>query len=112
MVIATSAVVAVSLIVGMIGTSWQAIRAEKERGRAVIAEGVAKERLEIVELQKEEINKERQKAIAEAERAKANYRRARSAVDEFLTKVTEDQLLSVPGLQPVQRTAECCGEIL
>ncbi|HZW34284.1 MAG TPA: hypothetical protein VFF52_26410, partial [Isosphaeraceae bacterium] len=44
---------------------------------------------------------------AEAERqrgaAEAHFAKARAAVDELLTRVSESQLLNVPGLQPLRR---------
>jgi serine/threonine protein kinase/tetratricopeptide (TPR) repeat protein len=42
-------------------------------------------------------------ADAQRRRAEANLATARGAVDEYLTKVTESQLLSVPGLQPLRQ---------
>src|SRR5262249_9712213 len=36
------------------------------------------------------------------QRAEANFDKARRAVDEYLSKVTESELLSVPGLQPLR----------
>ena len=39
-------------------------------------------------------------------RAEANFARSRAAVDDYLTKVSESQLLKVPGLQPLR------GELL
>ena len=42
-------------------------------------------------------------AAAPARRAEANFTKARAAVDELLTQVSESQLLSVPGLQPLRR---------
>ncbi|MDG3008428.1 serine/threonine-protein kinase [Paludisphaera mucosa] len=42
------------------------------------------------------INRERSKA-------EANFRRARSAVDEYFTTVSENRLLNVPGLQPLRK---------
>jgi serine/threonine-protein kinase len=41
---------------------------------------------------------EKQRQVAEA-----NYRRARAAVDESFTRVSESQLLDVPGLQPLRK---------
>jgi tetratricopeptide (TPR) repeat protein len=35
--------------------------------------------------------------------AEANFRRARAAVDDYLTRVAESRLLGVPGLQPLRR---------
>ena len=42
------------------------------------------------------INRERSKA-------EANFRRARAAVDEYFTAVSESKLLNVPGLQPLRK---------
>jgi eukaryotic-like serine/threonine-protein kinase len=39
----------------------------------------------------------------ERARAEANFRQARSAVDEYFTKVSESKLLDVPGLQPLRK---------
>ncbi len=36
-------------------------------------------------------------------RAEANFAKARAAVDDYLTKVSESQLIKVPGLQPLRR---------
>src|SRR5262249_39835129 len=35
--------------------------------------------------------------------AEAGYRKARQAVDEYFTKISESKLLSVPGLQPLRK---------
>jgi serine/threonine-protein kinase len=39
----------------------------------------------------------------ERARAEANFRQARAAVDEYFTKVSESNLLDVPGLQPLRK---------
>jgi serine/threonine protein kinase len=36
-------------------------------------------------------------------RAEANFAKARAAVDDYLTKISESQLLQVPGMQPLRR---------
>jgi serine/threonine-protein kinase len=36
-------------------------------------------------------------------RAEVNFRQARAAVDEYFTKVSENELLDVPGLQPLRK---------
>jgi serine/threonine-protein kinase len=36
-------------------------------------------------------------------RAEANFKKAREAVDDYFTKVSESKLLNVPGLQPLRR---------
>ena len=102
--IGTTALVAASLIAGIIGTSWQAYEASQERDRAVIAEGnalreaeratkaegIAEQRLSIVESQKIRIEQEKAKADNEARRANAEAEKANTeaatarAVKEFL----------------------------
>jgi eukaryotic-like serine/threonine-protein kinase len=44
----------------------------------------------------------RRTAQQQRERAEDNFRQARGAADAYLNRVTEDQLLSVPGLQPLR----------
>jgi serine/threonine-protein kinase len=48
---------------------------------------------------------EQQRRLAQANylRAEANFRTARTAVEEYFTKVSESKLLNVPGLQPLRR---------
>ena len=48
---------------------------------------------------------ERQRQLAQAnfQTAEANFRKAREAVDEYFTKVSESKLLNVPGLQPLRK---------
>ncbi len=45
----------------------------------------------------------RQEAELQRDRANTNFARARRAVDAYLNKVTDDELLSVPGLQPLRQ---------
>ena len=77
-VMGTVAAVAASLLIGSSLAFWQAIEARKERDRAVIAEAVAEERLQVVDSQKEEIEEQRQNAIAEALKANREARKAES----------------------------------
>ncbi|HEV3164425.1 MAG TPA: serine/threonine-protein kinase, partial [Isosphaeraceae bacterium] len=48
---------------------------------------------------------ERQRRLAQAnfQKAEDNFRKAREAVDEYFTKVSESKLLNVPGLQPLRK---------
>jgi eukaryotic-like serine/threonine-protein kinase len=48
---------------------------------------------------------ERQRQVAQSHylRAEANFRKAREAVDEYFTKVSQSILLNVPGLQPLRK---------
>ncbi len=47
--------------------------------------------------------RERRLAQANFQRAEDNFRKAREAVDEYFTKVSESKLLNVPGLQPLRK---------
>jgi serine/threonine protein kinase/WD40 repeat protein/Flp pilus assembly protein TadD len=107
--LATSAIVLSALLIGIATSTWQAIRATK-------AEGLAHARLQAEERARREAETARdgeakqrklaQQNAAEAEgqrqRAEANFGKARQAVDEYLTQITENELLSVPGLQPLR----------
>ena len=46
---------------------------------------------------------ERQRAEQSRISAEANFQKARHAVDEYFTKVSESKLLNVPGLQPLRK---------
>jgi serine/threonine protein kinase len=71
-------------------------REATQRQAAVAAEQKeTKERLRAQASQKEA---ERQQQLAEA-----NFRQARQTVDNYLTKVSENRLLQVPGLQPLRK---------
>lgn len=120
----TLASVVATLIVGSIVSIWQAIRATKAeqvaqqrlaaeihaRGAAELAWAAeARQRLAAQMAQKvaEEARRTEEALRREAEyhreRAEANFVRARSAVEQFLDRVTEDQLLRAPGLQPLRQ---------
>jgi len=70
-----------------------------ERERA-LEQAMAAEQAAIVARDEEQVL--RKDAVAQRDRANVNARRARRAVDEYLSKVTEADLLSVPGLQPLR----------
>jgi eukaryotic-like serine/threonine-protein kinase len=90
--IATGALIAITLLLGLLGTTWQAIRATR-------AEGLAEARFRA----ESESRAAAESAGFDRLRAEANFHRAKSVVDDYLTKVSETQLLSVPGLQPLRR---------
>jgi serine/threonine protein kinase/predicted Zn-dependent protease len=70
--------------------------AESEKSRAERARGEA-------ETQKLEAERAHGEADGQRLRAEANFAKARAAVDDYLTRVSESQLLDVPGLQPLRR---------
>src|SRR5262249_2381505 len=77
-VLAASAAIVLSIIGGIVGTTWQAIHATHERDRAVTAEGLAHSRL--LSEQKERLRAEsaERQAKAEARRAAAERLKART----------------------------------
>jgi serine/threonine protein kinase len=87
-----SAALLLSMVVGMVGVIWQWSRAEANLDEAVRQKGLAESSLIATRA-------ERERAGREAERAEANYRTARLAVDEFQTIATEDELRSQPALR-------------
>jgi tetratricopeptide (TPR) repeat protein len=96
----------VAITGGLIGVTGQWQRAEREKDRANALRSRAEaDRTDAVDARKlaegRRIEAERQKADAIAQRAlaDANFARARAAVDEYFTKVSENQLLTVPGMQ-------------
>ncbi|MBX3439089.1 MAG: tetratricopeptide repeat protein, partial [Planctomycetaceae bacterium] len=122
--LATICLVAAALLLGILGTTWQAVEATRQRDRAVAAESLAQQRLisesaareaEAEQRQEAEIRgaeavEQRDRAItaeatAEARRvdAEASFERARQAVDDMYTQVAEKWLAQQPKLQPLQR---------
>jgi len=120
----TLASVVAALLVGSIVSIWEAIRATEAeqvaqqrlaaetqaRAAAELAWAAeARQRLAAQMAQKvaEEARRTEEALRREAEyhrgRAEGNFIRARSAVEHFLDKVTEDQLLRAPGLQPLRQ---------
>ena len=78
----TLGLVAATLVVGTVVSIWQAIRATQ-------AEAMAQQRLEAEKAARKE--------------AMANFRKARQAVDEYFTLISQSNLLDVPGLQPLRK---------
>jgi tetratricopeptide (TPR) repeat protein len=77
------------LAIGCIGATVLWRRAERQRAIADGLRDLSDTRL---------TEAERQRA-----RAEANFARARAAVDDYLNQISESQLKSVPGLQPLRR---------
>jgi len=65
-----------------------------------LEQAMAAEQAAIVARDEEQVL--RKEAVVQRDRANVNARRARLAVDEYLSKVTEAELLSAPGLQPLR----------
>jgi eukaryotic-like serine/threonine-protein kinase len=100
--LATTAIVAAALVLGSVVSVWQAVRAtnalqaeKKARSDAEIARDGEKKQTSLAQNNAAERERQRQ-------RAEANFGKARKAVEEYLTKITENELLRVPGLQPLR----------
>jgi serine/threonine protein kinase/Flp pilus assembly protein TadD len=94
---AAVALLLVGITVASVGAAAHFDRVAKEQVRLAAEEREAKEREA----------EQRQAAEAAKKLAEANFAKARAAVDDYLTKVSESQLLKVPGLQPLR--AELLG---
>jgi serine/threonine-protein kinase len=74
---------------------------------AAISSSLAAARFQTIAEEKSELvnekEAERQKAVDAKTEAEANFAKARAAVDEYFTKVSESQLLKIPGVQPLRR---------
>src|SRR5262249_10506443 len=85
-----------SLIVGTMVSTWQAVRASQ-------AERLAQEQRQLAERQAIEADRARSAAEAQRQRAGTNFRKARQAGAEYFTLISESKLLDVPGLQPLRK---------
>jgi len=81
--LATAATIALLLVVGVAVSTWQAVR-------AIRAEQVAIEERNRACLSDQEAREERDRVVAEKKRADENLALARKAVEDYLTRVTDD----------------------
>jgi tetratricopeptide (TPR) repeat protein len=95
--------VTVALLLGVAGTTWQAVRATKQRDRAIMAEELAEKRLQAetaalrdTEVERQQAQTARQDADVQRQIAEANLLKARQAVDQMLTRVGSERLDNVP----------------
>ena len=89
----------VAVLVGATVISvWQAVRANRARAEAVLAYAAETE-------QRREAQDQRDRAFKAEEDATASMNRARAAVDDYLTTISESRLLKspLPGLQPLRK---------
>ena len=101
--LATTGVVALALVSGMLLATWQAIRATH-------AEGVAQELFEgeknarqDADASRKQAEKDRDRARIAEKQAEANFQKAVDAVDQMLTEVGQESLATVPQMEPVRR---------
>ncbi|REK17434.1 MAG: tetratricopeptide repeat protein [Planctomycetota bacterium] len=113
----TAAVVAASLVLGTLVSTWQAVRATraeslaqdrliaetKARTEADLARAAEAEQRQLAEAERTKAEAARVKAEDQRAVAEANFQKARQTVDEYFTIVSENKLLNVPGLQPLRK---------
>ncbi len=77
---------------------WQAVRANRAKAEAVLAYAAES-------VQRREAQDQRDRAFKAEEDATASMNRARAAVDDYLTTISESRLLKspLPGLQPLRK---------
>jgi serine/threonine protein kinase/tetratricopeptide (TPR) repeat protein len=99
----TAAVVLVALAAGSVISTWQAVRATRAERLAdarleteAAARAAEAQQRKVAEVQRREAEKQR-------ESAEANFQKARQAVDEYFTLISENKLFDVPGLQPLRK---------
>jgi hypothetical protein len=88
-VVLAASLVFLALLLGMIGTTIGLFHADHQRSLA--------------ELARDDEIKQRRLAIANGERAKANFDQARAAVEKMLTRTGEQTLRDVPGFDQIRR---------
>jgi len=93
-------------VAALLLTSIVSIVAYERTRRALAGETVAREEAEAqraaAQLALEGEARQRQETLKEQRRAEENFRRARAAVDDYMTKISESRLLDEPGLQPLR----------
>jgi hypothetical protein len=99
-------IIAAAMLLGLVGTTWQAVRAETARRAEAEQRAIAESARAAAD--SESKIAESQRAAADKHRAQAetNFAMARKAVNEYFTKVSESALFDVPGLEPLR------GELL
>ncbi len=94
----------------MLVTSVVSIVAYERTRRALAGETMAREEAEVqrsaAQVALDGEARQRQETLKEQRRAEENFRRARAAVDDYMTTISETRLLDEPGLQPLR------GELL
>lgn len=78
------------------------VQANADKGLALVAQKEAEKAQHKAEAAAETEKRLREEAERQKDRANTNFVRARRAVDAYLSKVTDEDLLSVPGLQPLR----------
>jgi serine/threonine protein kinase len=84
-------------------SAWQAYRASQAETLARQSEADAIAERNAANTARDAERAARQNAEDQRIQAEANFKKAREAVDEYFTRVSESTLLNVPGLQPLRK---------
>jgi serine/threonine protein kinase/tetratricopeptide (TPR) repeat protein len=103
LLLGTAGTFAFMLIAATTFSAWQAYRAGKSEAVARRAEAEAVAERNAANVARDAEAAARRNAEAQRIQAEANFKKARQAVDEYFTKVSEGKLLNVPGLQPLRK---------
>jgi eukaryotic-like serine/threonine-protein kinase len=95
--------IAIALVAGTIVSTWQAIRATKAEALAQDRLVAEQEQRALTQKNAADANARRQEAEAARKEAIANLQKAREAVDQMLTRVSEDKLLNTPQMEPLRK---------
>src|SRR5262249_52746356 len=102
-VLTAAMLITIALIIGTVVSAWQAIRATR-------AETLAKERLEggqeqstLAQNHAADADARRREAEAARQEARTNLQQARLAVDQMLTRVSEEHLFNTPQMELVRK---------
>jgi serine/threonine protein kinase/predicted negative regulator of RcsB-dependent stress response len=108
--VAVVALVGAALVLGSGVSVWQALRAgqaERVAKSHLLAEREANRQTDAARAKadeaRQEAERQRDRALQAEGNAQANLLKARRAVDDYFTLVSESPLLDVPGLQPLRR---------
>ncbi len=95
-VLVVAGLICAVLVVGIVVSTWQAVRATH-------AERIAKSARAAEAHERQAAEYERNEAQKQREQAELNLQKAQAAVDESFTMVSESKLFDVPGLQPLRK---------
>jgi serine/threonine protein kinase len=99
----TAAAFVLLLAAGAVVSAWQAFRATGAETKALQAQAKEAERADAELAARLEETAAKKREEAQRSRAEANFAKALAVVDDYLTKVSESQLLKTPGMQPLRR---------
>ncbi len=94
--LAIGAALSVALVLGVVGLGGAALLIAQQRDAAQTERAEAEMQRDRADRLRVEAERQQQAAEKQKQMAEENFRRAREAVDTYLTKVSEDQLLNAP----------------